>query len=359
MNPGTYDAVVRVAATGAEAKAIRASLIVKPRPRLAIDKSSIAFAANLGDTVPMQTVAITSVDGAIDSLNVGKPDCGSSPAWIAATLSHTRAPTTLALTVLPGSLGAGTHSCSVTLTTSQTLVDSASQTIRVSLTLKAVPRLSLSIDTLRTSAVRTTDAPTSIIQIKNSGTGSLSDLSVGAIAYGAGGSGWITATLDSTTAPASVTLRPTARNLPAGTYSGSVEIRSSVDGVAPRTVVVVFQVIPIPSVLVASPAQFAVSVKQGVGFHQRYSGILTHSGDARLTNVAFGTPPLVMSALLAPLSVSLVCSGTFPGPTPCQFQVQIDVDPWTAVGTYPATIAFFAYDAKVGTTIPVRIVVTP
>lgn len=76
MTAGTYDAVVRIGATGAEAKTIRASLVVKPKPGLTLDKSAIAFAANLGDSVPAQTIALASVDGSIDSLSVAKPDCG-------------------------------------------------------------------------------------------------------------------------------------------------------------------------------------------------------------------------------------------------------------------------------------------
>lgn len=355
---GTYDAIIRVAATGAEAKSIRVSLTVKPRPRLALDKTTIAFAANLGDSITAQTVAIAGIDGAIDSLAVAEPDCGTGPAWVTATLSAEKAPANLKLTVAPGTLGAGTYSCAITVSTAQALVDSASQVIRVSLALKAVPKVGMSIDTVRVGAIRGTDAPAQRVNITNVGTGTLSGLTVGTIDYSGSGTGWLAATLDSTTAPAVLTLRATARSLSAGTYYATVPLGSSLDGVAPKSVVLAFAVSPVPSTLVASPAQINLTVKQGVQFFQIFSGSVTHAGDNPLGSVGFAPVPISPPSAIW-MYAALRCGGGYPGPTPCEMWIYVDLPAGMPLGTHSATVNFFAYQGGVGTTVRVTVAVVP
>src|SRR5262249_45180000 len=148
-----------------------------------------------------QSVAITSIDGSVDSLAITKPDCGPSSPWLTAALSASATPATVSLAVSPAGLGAGTYSCSLTISTAQKLVDSPSRVVKVSLMLKAVPKIAVSTDSVRITAARTTDAAPVRVSITNAGTGALTGLSVGSIAYSTGGSNWLTASLDSTTAP--------------------------------------------------------------------------------------------------------------------------------------------------------------
>jgi hypothetical protein len=85
------------------------------------------------------------------------------------------------------------------------------------------------------------------IQVTNSGTGTLNDLSVGTITYQAGQpTGWMSASLSSTTAPATVTLAAVVGALPAETYTAFVPIASSAPFVtnSPRTITVTFIVAP-------------------------------------------------------------------------------------------------------------------
>src|SRR5580704_16924952 len=55
------------------------------------------------------------------------------------------------------------------------------------------------------------------IAVTNSGTGSLSGLTVGTITYGGTGSGWLAAVLTSATAPTTLTVTATTASLTAGT----------------------------------------------------------------------------------------------------------------------------------------------
>lgn len=70
------------------------------------------------------------------------------------------------------------------------------------------------------------------VSIMNCGTGTLTGLAVGPITYGDGQpTGWLSASLSSTTAPANLALAPTLGALPAGTYSATVPISSTANGI--------------------------------------------------------------------------------------------------------------------------------
>jgi hypothetical protein len=70
------------------------------------------------------------------------------------------------------------------------------------------------------------------VTVTNSGTGTLSGLAVGTIAYAGGPSGgWLSASLSAATAPATMTLTPATSSLVAGTYTATVPITSSASGV--------------------------------------------------------------------------------------------------------------------------------
>ncbi len=77
------------------------------------------------------------------------------------------------------------------------------------------------------------------INISNSGTGSLAGLATGTVTYGGGQiGGWLTASLNSSSAPATLTLTATTGALALGTYTASFPITASVTGItnSPQTV---------------------------------------------------------------------------------------------------------------------------
>jgi predicted small lipoprotein YifL len=64
------------------------------------------------------------------------------------------------------------------------------------------------------------------------------------VSYGAGGSGWLTASLSAANAPANLMVQPATGNLAAGTYAADVSIASSSAGNSPQAVHVTFTVSP-------------------------------------------------------------------------------------------------------------------
>lgn len=81
------------------------------------------------------------------------------------------------------------------------------------------------------------------VNVTNSGTGTLSGLSVGTIAYGSGASGWLSASLTGSSAPATITLNATTGSLTAGTYSATIPITATATN-SPATLKVTFAIFP-------------------------------------------------------------------------------------------------------------------
>jgi len=75
-----------------------------------------------------------------------------------------------------------------------------------------------------------------IVSVTNSGGGTLSGLAVGTIAYGAGAAGWLSASMASTSAPASLSLQATTGSLSAGSHTATIPITASGASNSPQTV---------------------------------------------------------------------------------------------------------------------------
>src|SRR5205807_6190622 len=85
---------------------------------------------------------------------------------------------------------------------------------------------------------------TQTVGVTNSGGGTLNGLAVGTITYGAGASGWLTASLNQAAAPATVTLGATTGALAVGTYTATVPVTSTAASVtnSPQNIAVTFTV---------------------------------------------------------------------------------------------------------------------
>lgn len=77
------------------------------------------------------------------------------------------------------------------------------------------------------------------VEVVAEGPGILNGLSVGEISYGNGATGWLTATLSSTEAPATLTLTVAPSGLEARSYSATVPILSSSASNSPQNIVVI------------------------------------------------------------------------------------------------------------------------
>lgn len=167
-----------------------------------------------GGTIPLEGLsARVSYDGA--------------SGWLTASLNGTTAPTSLVVRADPATLSPGLHRATVFIdaplaTNSPARVDVAFEVIRL-------PEIDLDRGVVNLNAAN----PSEDVGITNGAPGVLNGLSV-SVSY-AGVGGWLSASLTRTTAPASVTLSAGQPGLPAGTYSATVTVRSSIAGVDPVT----------------------------------------------------------------------------------------------------------------------------
>lgn len=258
---GSHTGMLTVTAQAADSKTIRVRFDVRPRPILLADSATRSLIAQLGDSIPPATVALRSSSDAIGKLSLASPECGGRT-WLTARLSSESTPAVVTLAVDPRGLPAGSFECRVQVRSSQALIDSASRTIVVSLTLRQTPRIAFDVaTTTNVGANAGSDAVPIRVQITNAGTGTLDGLSIGPVDYGSGPTGWLTPTLDKTVAPATLTLAATARSLGGGTFKATIPIRSTADGVAnsPALVTMNFVVAPKTFRFVISPTTVAVS----------------------------------------------------------------------------------------------------
>jgi Rieske Fe-S protein len=208
-------------------------------PVLGLDRNAVVFLTTLTGSAPAaQTVAIANDGGGIlgglaVSLTYGP---GQRTGWLSLALSQASAPSVLTLSAQRGTLPIGTYTATVSVTGAG--VSNGAQTLSVSLlvqdpTTPAV--LQLSTSSLAFTAPIGSTPAVQVVQCNNSGGGTIAGLAA-TIAYSAGGTGWLTATLNQTATPASLTVRPNAGALAAGSYSATITVSGT--GVASRTVTV-------------------------------------------------------------------------------------------------------------------------
>ncbi len=123
----------------------------------------------------------------------------------------------------------------------------------------AAPEIALSAATATfVDTALTSDPPAQTLNVTNAAGGVLSDLAVGTIAYGAGGSGWLTATLASASAPTTLALSVAKGTLAAGTYTATVPVQSATATNSPQNVAVTLTVAPVPLVTLGTAPGYRV-----------------------------------------------------------------------------------------------------
>lgn len=209
-----------------------------PPPVMALSQSTAAFsvAVSGGNPAP-QTIAITNAGGStLTGLNLSFTYANNQPTgWLAASLSTLSAPSTLTLSVARGSLGAGTYTASVKVSSAS--ASNGEQLLTVTLVVidtGTPPAIQVSSSAVTMSATVGSSPSAQSVQIINSGSGTIGALTA-TIAYGTGTPGWLsTSSLSSTSTPSTYTVRPVAAALPAGTYTATISISGA--GVPTRTV---------------------------------------------------------------------------------------------------------------------------
>jgi hypothetical protein len=160
--------------------------------------------------------------------------------------------------VAKGALAPGTYSATVPITSP--VASNSPRTVTVTFTIAPLPLIGLSpLSVTFVDTAGTADPAARTVAVTNAGTGTLSGLAVGTISY-TGGSSWLTASLNQTTAPATLTLTAAKGALAPGSYSATVPITSAAAGNSPQSVSVTFTIVSVAAPL----ARIEVSPGYGV-----------------------------------------------------------------------------------------------
>jgi uncharacterized membrane protein len=238
----------------------------------------------------------------------------------------------MTLTVLSTALSIGTYSATVPVTSTTTGVTPLNITVTYSVTsAPPPPAIALTATSATFNATSGGSVPASQqIMVTNSGSGTLSGLTA-PISY-ISGSGWLTASLGSSTAPATLTLQPSAV-LAVGTYSATVAVTSAGAANSPQNITVTYVVALAPVISLSATTASFLSQQSNVDPANQQIAV-SNSGGGSLTglsatvNYGGGTSGWLTAtvASAAPLS---------PSSTPLTLQVTTGT---ITPGTYTATV---------------------
>src|SRR5581483_4939043 len=219
---GPYTATVPVSGTGAT-KNVTVSFTVTPSPAIAVSPASVADTVPQGATATTRAIAVSNAGGGTLSGLTGAITYGSGTGWLGATLNRTTAPATLTLTFTAGALAPGAYSATVTL--ASTVSGVANKTVPVTFIVQTGPSIALAPTSLAFNVyAKGSTLPTAqTVAVSNSGHGALGAVSVGTITYGAGATGWLTATVSGTT----VTVRVTTTNVADGVFAATIPVSAA------------------------------------------------------------------------------------------------------------------------------------
>ena len=297
LSPGTYHAAIAIAASGAanSPQVVMVTLIIDRAPAIRVLYSSISFISIVGGADPQAKLADieNGGGGTLDGLAVAVTYAGGEPTgWMTVSINRTTAPATITLQPRTGALAVGVYHASLTI--SSPAASNSPITVQLGFAINPAPVIQLFSSTAAFTMVSGGPNPAAArIDVANAGAGTLTDLGAD-VSYTTGQpTGWLHAALSSTAAPSALTLEVSAVTLAPGSYSATVTVRSSVQGVAPKTVAVSLTITPqlIPPAIGLSTDAIALSAPEGSDASGPTVSV-TNSGGGTLSglslNVAFG-----------------------------------------------------------------------
>lgn len=253
LTPGSYFATVAVNSADAanSPQSVNVAFNVTSSigsPEIVLSAVTVTFVAQTGGVGPasQSTMLTNGGSGTLTGLattvayGVGEPID-----WLSTTLSGTAAPATLTLQATTIALSAGVYHATVSVTSA--VAANSPQSVDVTLTVSSEPLIGLSASSLMFDAQQGGADPASqTVTVSNVGSGTLSNLDR-TIAYGGGQpTGWLTASLNSATAPATLTLQASTGVLGVGSYTATVDVTSGDAGNSPQVISVTFDVSAAP-----------------------------------------------------------------------------------------------------------------
>jgi hypothetical protein len=219
------------------------SITVLRLPAIALSRSAVEFHVVLGrgDPPDEEVEIVNDGDGELSGLWASVETEGSEGGWLLAVLHGSVAPTTLTLAASAEGLSPDRYEGTVYV--SSEVAGNSPREVRVALEVEEPPpEIHVDRDSVSFSAPALSPRPRAdTVRIENTGGGILGDLAA-TIRYEDGRTGWLSAELDSSTAPARLQLVARAGSLWRGTYRAQVEVSSPTAPDGSRTVGVVFEV---------------------------------------------------------------------------------------------------------------------
>ena len=258
---GNYTATVSVFGTGPtnSPQTVAVNLTVTAPPAtIVLGTQQVSFAAVQGAASPAaQQVAVTSggstaAGGLAAAVSYGT---GQPTGWLAAALSGSSTPSTLSLTPSTSNLAAGSYSASVAVASSS--ASNSPQTVAVTLEVTDDrPSIATNSAALNVTAPYASAAAlVRTVEVTNGGGGSLGGLSVAVAFTDTNRPAWLTASLDATTAPATLTVTVPPLELLGdgtlipGTYTATVILVSAQAANSPQAIPVNLTVTAPPPVI--------------------------------------------------------------------------------------------------------------
>jgi hypothetical protein len=242
---GVYSAIVPVESNvaGIVPDSVRVVLTMTTTaapPLLAVAPTDIRLVADAGGgNPPLTVVSINNGGGGtLSGLTLAPTQYQPSGNWLTATLNNTTAPTTVDISASIISLVPGHYRARVPVTAAG--VAGSPRNVVVDLTVNAAPSLAISPAAVNFAATTGQPAPSpQQVTITNGGAGTLTGISAGPISYGAGQpTGWLQASLNSTTTPTALILTTDPAIVLAGSYTATIPVSTSTPGVTSKTITV-------------------------------------------------------------------------------------------------------------------------
>lgn len=134
---GTYAGTLNIRSGNVVSLDVPVSLVVGPPAPMSLSPASLSFAYTIGDPAPaVQTTRVNSLSANPQSFTMATTTTDGGT-WLRASANQTTTPSVITISVVPGTLAAGTYTGLVSLTPSTT--GSSPQPIQVTMTVKAPP----------------------------------------------------------------------------------------------------------------------------------------------------------------------------------------------------------------------------
>ena len=333
---GTYTGSITISANNPDGFPVSDSPFVIPvtlvvtSGTLTVTPASLAFTQVVGGAAPAtQTLSVgNSGTGTLNFTAVATTTSGVS--WLSVSPTAGIAPATLTVTANGTNLSAGTYMGSITVTAPGAAA--SPQIIPVTLTVTALPNITVTPTTLTFTVPMGSPAPAAQnVMVTSTGP----DFMFTAAAATSNNSGnWLSVTPASGMTPATLSVSVNSAGLATGTYMGTVTVTAAGTGNSPQTVMVTLTVTaPVLPLITLTSSSLTFSFQKGGTTPAAQTVMLTSSGADFMFTAAAATSNNSGNWLtVSPTS----------GTTPATLSVTVDpssLDPGTYMGTVTITAA--------------------